>query len=80
MPAYRNLGGDSNVVAFDFDPAADWIEVEFAGGKFTIYRYEAAKIGRGNVQQMITLAQAGRGLNAYINTHKNIKGGYSSRR
>lgn len=75
---YANRGGNSSVVAYDYDPAnPTWIEVEFGSGRWKHYLYEAARIGQGNVQQMITLAQGGRGLGAWINTHAAVKNGYS---
>ena len=81
MPApYANLGGASGVVAYDFDPGQpDWIEVEFASGRFTKYLYTAASCGQGNVSRMIALAQQGRGLNSFIMVTPAVKTGYASR-
>lgn len=80
MPTpYANRSGLSNVVSFDFDPAnPTWIEVTFASGRWTVYRYDAASAGLANVQRMISLAQAGQGLNSFIG--RVVKGGYASKR
>lgn len=59
---YRNLDGDSNVVAYHI--GEDYIEVEFADGAVYKYTYDSA--GAINVERMKDLAEAGDGLNAYI--------------
>lgn len=65
MKAYDNLGGNSGVVAYDYD--SEVIKVQFDDG--WIYEYEASTIGAADFQQMISLADSGRGLNRYINRH-----------
>jgi len=65
MKTYDNLGGNSGVVAYDYD--SEVIKVQFEDG--WIYEYEASTIGAADFQQMISLADSGRGLNSYINRH-----------
>ena len=63
MKTYDNLGGDSSVVAYDYNSQV--IKVQFDDG--WIYEYEASTIGAEAFQQMISLADSGHGLNSYIN-------------
>ena len=65
MKTYDNLGGDSSVVAYDYNSQV--IKVQFDDG--WIYEYEASTIGAEAFQQMISLADSGRGLNRYINRY-----------
>jgi len=65
MPMYKNLNGDSGIVSYEC--GADWIEVTFQRGKELVYRYTYASAGSTHVEQMKRLAQAGTGLNEYIN-------------
>ena len=65
MKTYDNLGGDSGVVAYDYN--SEVIKVQFDDG--WIYEYEASTIGAADFQQMISLADSGRGLNSYINRY-----------
>ena len=65
MKTYDNLGGNSGVVAYDYD--SEVIKVQFDDG--WIYEYEASTIGAADFQQMISLADSGRGLNSYINRY-----------
>jgi len=62
MEIYGNLGGDSGVVAYEFDSAS--IRVKFRDG--WIYTYDYESTGQINVERMKTLASAGRGLNSFI--------------
>ncbi len=62
MQNYKNLGGNSSVVAYSI--GNDYVEVQFATGK--IYRYSYASAGVANVEEMKTLAIQGVGLNSYI--------------
>jgi len=63
MEPYKNLGGDSGVVAYDM--GYDWISVEFFDG--AIYQYTYASAGMKHVEEMKRLAASGQGLNGYIN-------------
>lgn len=77
MKPYRNTDGDSGVEAYDYGD--DWIEVRFAAGVTRNYRYDAATIGQPHIEMMKRLADSGDGLNAYINTHRDVAKGYSNR-
>ncbi len=63
MERYKNLGGDSDVVAFEI--AEDSITVEFKDG--SIYLYTNQSAGSENISEMKRLARAGQGLNSFIN-------------
>lgn len=65
MRRYLNLGGNSNVARYE--TGADYITVQFAHGG--TYRYTNASAGRGNIEQMKSLAAIGQGLNTFINQH-----------
>jgi hypothetical protein len=68
MILYKNLNGNSNVLAYEIGP--DYINVQFKGtAKIYCYSYQSA--GAGNVEAMKRLAQNGSGLNSFIN--KNVK-------
>lgn len=62
MPAYTNKSGKSNVASYEFGD--DWIAVTFGDG--STYTYTVASAGITHINVMITLAQAGFGLNSYI--------------
>ena len=62
MDIYRNLGGDSGVLAYEIE--TDAIKVKFRDG--WIYTYNNGSAGFGNIDQMKRLAHAGRGLNSFI--------------
>lgn len=76
MPAYRDLDGDSGVVSYRY--GADWIEVEFDRGPQRCYTFTYASAGAGHIEQMKRFADAGEGLNSYIN--KNVAKRYESKR
>ncbi len=62
MEQYKNLGGDSDVIAYEI--GSDWIKIEFRDKAVYLYDYESP--GSSEVEQMKTLAVAGQGLNGYI--------------
>ncbi len=64
MERYRNVGGDSGVVAYESGP--DFIRVQFSDGSFYLYTYASA--GQENIEHMKQLARNGQGLNSFINT------------
>ena len=69
MIPYKNLWGDSNVVAYQ--NWNDFIIVQFWGsGTYTIYTYTYVSAGSSVVETMKRLANAGRWLNSYISTNK----------
>lgn len=75
MKAYRDIGGDSGVSSYDYGD--DWISVQFKHGG--VYTYRSSRIGQSHIVTMKRLADAGDGLNAYINTNPDVKKGYDPR-
>ncbi len=72
MRSYKNLGGNSNVKAYEIGP--DYIIVQFGGGRCYMYNYEVT--GMAAVEKMKALALAGQGLGAMLATkpyHKEAK-------
>lgn len=64
MERYKNLSGDSGVVAYEIGP--DFIRVRFSDGEIYLYNYASA--GPHNIEHMKQLARSGQGLNSFINT------------
>ena len=64
MEPYKNIAGGSGVRAYEIGP--DYITIEFSDG--SVYRYTYASAGQENVERMKGLAQAGQGLNTFMNT------------
>ncbi|MDM8001213.1 MAG: hypothetical protein QUS33_14795 [Dehalococcoidia bacterium] len=62
MEPYKNLGGDSNVVAFEIGEG--YIKVQFGDG--SIYLYTDKSAGAANIAEMHRLARTGHGLNSFI--------------
>jgi len=62
MERYKNIGGDSGVVAYEIGD--DFIKVQFNDGSLYLYNFQSA--GSDNIEQMKQLAIAGRGLNSFI--------------
>lgn len=62
MKSYRNLAGDSGVVAYEI--GRDHLKVRFSGG--ATYLYTVRSAGCGNIEHMKLLAQSGRGLSSFI--------------
>ena len=73
MKLYKNLGGNSSIVAYDYDTAA--IYVQFKGG--AVYKYPAEKVGGENFQKMKQLADTGQGLCSFINRNEQVRSGYA---
>ena len=69
MDQYKNLGGDSNVQAYECQ--ADGITVQFRSGANRFYLYTNDRPGAAHVEKMRALAIAGQGLNSYIG--KNLR-------
>ena len=65
MKRYRNLGGDSGIVAYE--AGDDFIKVQFKDG--SIYLYDYTTPGPNEVEYMKQLAEEGEGLNSYISRH-----------
>ncbi|MCX5807029.1 MAG: hypothetical protein NT010_13380 [Proteobacteria bacterium] len=73
MERYKNLGGDSGVLAYEIGD--DSITVQFSTGR--VYLYTHRSTSSANIEQMKLLAVAGKGLNSYIS--KYVKKGYESK-
>ena len=52
MKEYRNLGGDSGILGYEF--GSDSIRVEFSNGSVYLYTYASA--GKNNIEEMKQLA------------------------
>lgn len=72
MKNYRDIDGDSGIAAYDYSETS--IRIQFKTGK--IYEYPVSNIGAAHFSIMKRLADAGDGLNAYINTNPEVKAGY----
>jgi hypothetical protein len=70
---YKNNAGSSDVVAYGY--GARSITVEFRDGSIYLYNYKSA--GAENIDEMKKLAQAGEGLDSFIDTV--VKEAYSIR-
>lgn len=68
MTIYKNINGDSNVLAYEI--GNDYIDVQFKGTAKT-YKYSYQSTGKANVETMKKLAKNGDGLNSFIN--RNVK-------
>ena len=73
MERYRNLAGDSGVVAYEVGP--DFIRVQFTGGETYLYTYESA--GAYAVERMKTLGEHGRELSTFIS--RTVQGAYAAK-
>jgi hypothetical protein len=62
MERYKNLSGDSGVVAYEIGP--DSLTVRFQTGE--TYLYTAQDAGAGNLAEMHRLAVEGQGLSSFI--------------
>ena len=76
MEAYKDLDGDSGILGYEISPTA--IEIQFRGGMCYLYTHQ--KTGQANVEHMKKLALSGEDLNAFINTHDDVKNGWVSKR
>jgi hypothetical protein len=73
MERYKNIGGDSSVVAYEIE--GDSIKVQFCDRSLFLYNYQSA--GNNNIEQMKKLAIAGKGLNSFI--RKVVKKRYAAK-
>lgn len=73
MTQYKNLGGNSSVVAYEYDATS--IRIQFNDN--SVYEYTDEKPGAKEVAIMIKLAEIGQGLCGYINSNKNVRFGYA---
>ena len=65
MQRYKNLSGDSGVVAYE--TGRDYIDIRFKDGG--TYRYDYQTPGQQDVETMKQLAQDGADLATYINKY-----------
>ena len=72
VKAYGNRSGNSGIKKFAH--GSDWIRLQFASGD--VYRYSAKGVGKKNLEEMKRLAEVGKGLTTFINTHPEVKNGY----
>jgi hypothetical protein len=75
MKPYQNLSRDSGISAYEYGPG--WIHLKFSHGG--TYEYTRTSIGKVHLQKLKRLADSGKGLNTFINTHPSIKEGFSRR-
>ena len=73
MDRYKNLGGNSGVIAYEIGDGC--ITVQFRDG--SVYFYNCQSTGVSNIEHMHELALAGQGLNSFIS--RVIKKGYASK-
>ncbi len=73
MQPYGSPGHDSGIAAYACGP--DWIDIRFRHGG--TYRYDHRHPGALHVMQMQRLAEAGDGLNTYINRY--VRDDYAAR-
>lgn len=72
MENYMNLGGNSGISAYEI--STESVTVQFTTGAVYVYTYQSA--GRGNIEEMKTLASGGQGLNSFIMRH--VKNNFAS--
>ena len=65
MERYKNISGDSGVVAYEMGD--DSIKIKFIDG--AVYLYTNVATGQQHISQMKKLAAKGLGLSAYISRH-----------
>jgi hypothetical protein len=73
MDRYKNLGGDSGVIAYEI--GIDFIKVQFSDGSIYLYNYQST--GASDIEEMKRLAVAGQGLNSFIS--RIVKKRYAAR-
>jgi hypothetical protein len=75
MKTYKNLSGNSGVVAYEI--GKNFIKVKFEG-ESGIYIYDYKRPGRELVEEMKALALKGEGLSTFIS--QNVGNAYSSKK
>lgn len=65
MKRYMDINGDSGVYGYEI--GTDYIKVQFKDG--SIYTYTYLSAGQDKVEIMKALAEAGDGLNSFINRY-----------
>lgn len=72
---YRDSKGEAGIISYQYDRGSMRIQFKRGG----IYEYRAEKIGPRNLSKMKEFADSGVGLTTFINTHPEVKDGYSDR-
>ena len=65
MKRYQNLSGKSQVTMYEL--AKDVVTIRYANQE--VYRYSNQSAGRENISKMKVLAQAGKGLETFVNAN-----------
>lgn len=65
MKRYQNLSGKSKVTMYEL--AKDVVTIRYANQE--VYRYSNQSAGRENISKMKVLAQAGKGLETFVNAN-----------
>ena len=73
MTKYKNLGGESGIIAYEI--GADFIRLQFEDKE--IYLYTEDSTGTEHIAKMKELAEKGHGLNTYVNQH--VRGNYEKK-
>lgn len=73
MKPYRNRNGDAGVSEYEYGDT--WIMLRFTRGG--LYKYTSDGVGGLHINRMKRLADAGSGLTTFVNTHPEVKNGYS---
>jgi hypothetical protein len=73
MKRYRNISGNSGILAYEIAPG--FIKIKFADGG--VYVYDHRKPGKRHVEAMKKLAVAGKGLATYVNQF--VRDNYSAK-
>ena len=73
MTKYKNLSGESGIIAYEI--GSDFIRLQFEDKE--IYLYTEDSTGAEHIAKMKELAEKGRGLNTYVNQH--VRGKYEKK-
>ena len=69
MKEYKDLTGNSGIVAYEISDAEGHIDLEFVSGG--VYRYTRENLGVVNFEVMKALAEAGAGLCGFVSKIRN---------
>jgi hypothetical protein len=77
MQPYANIGRDSGIKNYLIEDA--YIVIEFDSGEEPFYSYNSMTPGAQHVEIMKQCAEAGTGLNEYINRNPDVRNGYAKK-
>lgn len=77
MQPYANIGRDSGIKNYLIEDA--YIVIQFDSGDEPFYSYTSVSPGAQHVEIMKQFAEAGQGLNEYINRNPHVRNGYAKR-